>query len=93
MAVLEFKRLEQEPETQETLSGTGYCIECKHQWAAVAPVGVHLFECPSCGTEKGTWFGIVEPPGNRWECNCGGQLFFVTETGYDCAKCGTAQKF
>ncbi len=92
MSVVPFKKPEPE-ELQETLSGTGYCIECKHQWAAVAPVGIHLFECPNCGTEKGTWFGIVEPPGSRWECNCGGQLFFVTETGFDCAKCGTTQKF
>jgi hypothetical protein len=90
MAVLDFKRPEPEPE--ETLRGRGYCIECQHEWEAVAPVGVRCFECPSCGTHKGTWLGVVEPPAERWECNCGGQLFFCTPTGFDCAKCGTTQE-
>lgn len=92
MAVLEFKRPEPEPEIEETMSGPALCIQCKHTWAAVAPVGVVVFECPSCGTEKGTWRGVVEPAEDRWECNCGGQLFFVTRSGFDCAKCGTTQK-
>lgn len=87
--VVEFKK----PEPEEPwMSGTGYCMECKHEWAVAAPVGVNVFMCPECGTEKGTWMGVVEPPGDRWECNCGGQLFFVTRTGFDCARCGTTQK-
>lgn len=87
--VLEFKKPEKK---EEWLHGTGYCLECKHEWKAAAPVGVNVFYCPSCGTEKGVWMGIVEPPSSRWECNCGNQLFFVTETGFDCARCGTEQK-
>lgn len=89
--VFEFKRAEPE-ETEATLNGKALCIECRHEWDAVAPEGVQCFECPSCGTHKGTWMGVVEPPAERWECNCGGQLFFVTSTGFDCARCGTEQK-
>ena len=87
--VIELKRPEQQ---EQWLNGTGYCMECKHEWVAVAPVGVNVFTGPACGTEKGTWMGVVEPPAERWECNCGGQLFFVTLTGFDCARCGTTQE-
>lgn len=89
--VVAFSR--QEKAEEPWLSGTGYCMECKHEWAATAPVGANVFTCPSCGTEKGTWMGVVEPPAERWECNCGGQLFFVTRSGFDCARCGTTQNY
>lgn len=90
--VLEFKRAEPEEAEETTLSGRALCVECRHEWVAVAPEGARCFECPSCKTHKGIWMGVVEPPAERWECNCGGQLFFVTPTGFDCARCGTEQK-
>ena len=87
--VIELKRSEPE---EKWLEGKAMCVECSHKWEAVAPVGTTLFDCPECGTHKGAWVGIVEPPGDRWECNhCEGQLFFVTRTGFFCAKCGVEQ--
>ncbi len=90
--VVEFKR--PEPEKELWAEGSAMCIGCGHKWAAVAPVGTHVFECPECNLKKGTWYTHIEPPGDRWECNHGeGQLFFVTRTGFFCAKCGVEQNY
>lgn len=90
--VIELKR-EVLEEVEMWAQGSAMCIGCGHKWEAAAPVGSTVFECPNCHTNKGTWVSHVEPPGERWECNCEGQLFFVTHTGFFCAKCGVEQKF
>lgn len=72
------------------LAGTGYCIQCKHEWAAVAPVGTTCLECPSCGSFKGIMKGLTEPEGLVFACNCGNNLFFLTPNNYPmCCNCGS----
>lgn len=60
-------------ERQPHWTGTAKCIDCGHQWEAVAPLGQRWVDCPSCGLNKGTPFrpfGADE--GDRLLfCNCG----------------------
>jgi hypothetical protein len=74
------------------LSGAAVCLNCRHQWIAVAPVGVFQMECPSCHTEKGVW---NRPVGDDlvWMCNCGSYHFAITKTHALCLHCGTLQVF
>lgn len=73
------------------MSGRALCACCKHEWAATAPLGTVWFACPNCGTNKGRFVNYVDPPGDRWECKCGCQLFFVTMDGLLCSNCGVSQ--
>lgn len=70
--------------------GPALCLECRHEWHAVAPVGVLSFECPQCGTSKGCWMGVCIPAEKTpiYTCECGNDLFFVLMDGTLCAKCG-----
>ncbi len=36
------------------------CSACMHGWRAVAPVGTHVLECPSCHKMAGVEFGPRE---------------------------------
>lgn len=75
-------------EREPHIRGTARCLECSHQWEAVAPLGTfNLFECPECRTHKGVLTGPFVPE-LRLECECGNQLFFVTPEGYQCPRCG-----
>ncbi len=73
------------------MSGHALCVGCKHEWEAVAPLGTAWLTCPNCDTNKGRFVNYVEPPGERWECNCGSQLFFATKDGMMCPNCGVWQ--
>lgn len=72
-------------------AGEAICICCKHVWRAVAPVGVTFFECPECGTHKGTWkYPYHTPVGELYlACDCDNWLFVITPTGALCPNCGT----
>lgn len=76
-------------------SGFAKCLDCKHEWAAVAPAGTTWLECPSCGLVRGRFKFQHERPGlAHWECSCGNDLFHVTTDGYYCPNCGVwAQGF
>lgn len=76
------------------LSGEAICSSCKHEWAAVAPVGTKELQCPNCLTNKGLFANPVSPRGdNFWECHCGCNLFFILEDGSQCYECGNIQNF
>jgi len=73
------------------IGGEAICQHCKHEWLAVAPVGVHpdTMECPKCGTCQSTFKYPVAPTGDYWECKCGCELFYVLADGnIQCRKCG-----
>lgn len=72
------------------LAGLAICSACRHEWSAVAPVGVVHLECPSCKRPWGTFKNAIEPE-EAWVCNCGEHLFFVTQSGLLCRKCGSYQ--
>ena len=91
MTVVAFKR--KEPD-EPHLSGWAQCLDCKHRWMAVAPVGTRELDCPECGLNKGRFRNVCMPEKDAeiWVCQCGGDLFVVSKAnGYMCANCGLYQ--
>jgi len=76
-------------------TGTAICINCREEWIAVAPVGTNQLECPSCHSTKGIWkFPFVPSEKTLIRvCNCGNDLFYLTQEGHLCANCGTYQRY
>lgn len=73
-------------------SGEARCLACGHEWAAVAPIGINWFECPSCHTMRGCHKYHYQRQDDLWTCQCGNDLFFVTRDGIYCPNCGLWQK-
>lgn len=95
--VLEFKRVEKEPEPEMEQWGQGlaFCLHCKHEWQAVAPAGTLNLECPECHTMKGKWKFEFYPRDDQdvRSCLCGNQMFYLTPEGHLCANCGIYQRY
>lgn len=68
--------------------GPARCIACRHEWHAVAPVGVGWLECPGCGLQHGHFVQPAQRDGEHWVCNCGCDTFFIMPVGPYCAQCG-----
>lgn len=76
------------------LQGDAICAACKHEWVAVAPIGTVELECPNCHTWKGLFANPVAPFSEVvYECDCGGQIFFITPDGASCYVCGLEHTF
>lgn len=75
------------------LSGPARCIECRHEWEAVAPVGTYELQCPQCESMKGMYIGPVDEDGEKWICHCGSDAFKVLRAEIICYRCGTDQRF
>ena len=73
-------------------AGMTECYGCHHKWAAVAPLGPGVLECPECGAMKGIMKYPVERSGDHWVCGCGNYLFQMTPEGIYCPNCGDWQK-
>ena len=84
---LQAARQEREPHS----AGKARCLACKHEWVAVAPIGVTWMECPSCTLERGRFIAQHERDGEHWNCNCGCDLFYATPDGFYCPNCGEWQ--
>lgn len=77
-------------------SGPAFCLQCAHEWEAVAETGAVQLECPSCKTMKGlfkypSFFG--SPDTLIRTCGCGNQLFYITPQGHLCPNCGIYQSY
>lgn len=71
------------------LSGPARCLDCKHEFVAVAPVGTYCMTCPSCGADKAARFSMIDPPTDVWVCNCGNQFMLILFGGQVfCPNCG-----
>lgn len=85
--------------TGRHLTGPAQCLACGHGWVAVAPVGVCWLECPSCGTYRGTWSGVVGygSPVEVFRCGCGCEAIraFLVDGGprLVCCSCGVEHRF
>jgi len=88
--IIEFKRPEEEV---PHCTGEARCLDCKHTWAAVAPLGVIWLECPACSLVRGRFVNYVARGDHYWECNCGNDLFKVTPDFIYCPNCGQEQTF
>ena len=77
--------------------GTAYCVGCKHEWQAVAPLAIMNIECPSCGCTKGVpKFPFGSMPGDlTLVCNCGCEALTAYKRDgkfyVKCMGCGTDQ--
>lgn len=82
-------------ENSPHISGECQCLECKHRWVAVSPVGVTEFECPACGLFKGVSSHVVVPANREILCciACGNHYYLITRTGYMCSRCGVERGF
>lgn len=70
-------------------AGIAFCLHCEHEHAAVAPIDVDWMECPNCHLHRATWKGtFVRGEHLHWTCNCGSQLFHLTDKGPYCPQCG-----
>ena len=69
------------------MSGPVRCIQCGHEWDAIAPIGTSELQCPECLTYKGVWLELFSPD-PVFECNCGNRLFYQSVDGPVCGKCG-----
>ncbi len=78
-------------ERRPHLSGPVRCMECGHQWAAVAPIGTCRLECPGCRCWKGVWIGATEADEGKaaWICQCGNDAFQLLPHAIRCLRCGT----
>ena len=87
--------IELRPKSDPHGSGHAFCLQCGHEWMAIAPVGETRFECPECHTHKGLWkFEFAPKVGDMVrECRCGNQLFYIKPEGHMCANCGTVQDY
>lgn len=74
------------------ISGNALCLKCGNEWAAEAPVGTVLLECPNCGCQ-GSFKSLVWVPSDTWFCDCGCDLFRINREFFYCAGCGAPQKF
>lgn len=75
------------------MTGKAQCAGCGTDWEAVAPVGTHELDCPSCGAHKGFFVNTVVRGDQEWECNCGSTLFRIAKhCGPYCVNCGAAQE-
>jgi len=87
--ILEFKKPEP---NEQTGFGLAFCIDCNHEWQAVAPTGTTFLECPECKTMKGKYRFEFQPETRR-VCNCGNDLFHLTREGHLCPRCGIYQRY
>lgn len=95
MTVVDFvaKRAVKKEANDPHRSGEARCLNCKHEWVAVAPVGVISLECPKCSTLQGMFKGVSQTEREQWQCRCGEWMFFVDEAGMYCAHCGIRPDF
>ena len=89
MTVIEFSKKKNEYDPH--VSGKAKCIDCKHEWVAVAPTAVTWLECPSCSLVRGRFIFQCERQEPHWHCKCDNDLFHVTSRGYYCPNCGEWQ--
>ena len=80
------------PPEPESMSGPAVCMNCRHRWIAVSPVGEVELECPACQTHRGVREGKIVRPGMHWFCHCGNDLFHATPDGLYCPSCGDDQE-
>jgi hypothetical protein len=84
-------------EREPHLAGDALCIGCRHEWAAVAPVGVWQLECPSCGSMKGIWRNPcgADVGDSFFQCQCGCEALtaYLRDRRFylKCMSCGTDQ--
>jgi DNA-directed RNA polymerase subunit RPC12/RpoP len=76
------------------MTGTAVCMNCRHEWQAVAPQGTPVLECPECRCFKGVWKNYVfaDVGQSAWQCGkCQNEFFVMMPDRIMCANCGEPQ--
>lgn len=90
--IVQFKpRVTLEPEAPHC-TGAARCLDCRHEWQAVAPLATTWMQCPACTLLRGRFVNPVHTDADHWHCNCGNDLFHVDRNGIYCPNCGDAQR-
>jgi hypothetical protein len=81
---------------RDNVKGHLICLQCKHEdpeyqyvLRADDDLDKRWFECPKCNCIKATWKGTFFRHGFVWFCQCGSDLFRLSEKGPYCVICGT----
>lgn len=80
------------------LSGDMKCFSCGHQWVGISLIeddgSMPCVECPKCKRYFGYYLYPVLPKEDEiiYKCNCGGELFYISEDGPVCIKCGVTHE-
>lgn len=85
--VVEFKKQE-----QRHLTGRAKCLACGHEYVAVCPEGADWMECPECSLQRVRMIAQVQVNEPHWVCNCGNDLFHITQYRVYCPNCGLDHK-
>lgn len=103
MSVIDLRKFKEEHSPH--IQGRVKCINCKHEWQGVAPVGTTWVECPECGSRKACFYYDVAPNAGQFvfTCNCGCELLrlvsdvgepdFFTSAELLCVNCGVSHRF
>jgi hypothetical protein len=93
MTVINLQKHKEEKESRNR--GVARCLDCKHEWEAIAHHEAVWLECPKCSLEKGRFVGshILAEGTDQWVCRCDNDLFFITPNGCFCPNCGTWCRF
>lgn len=74
--------------------GEARCVNCRHDWIAIAPAGAYMLQCPKCELNTGAFLNAMHAAEGEevLTCsNCGCDLFFVMRPGvlrcHRCAGC------
>jgi hypothetical protein len=91
MSVVDFKQFKEDKEPHSR--GPARCLDCKHEWEAIAHQDAVWLECPKCSLNKGRFLGAFSLGKFKWFCNCENDLFHITPDGSYCPNCGSWCKF
>ena len=82
------KRVVSIADARPHLAGPARCLDCGHEWMAVAPLGMTVLDCPKCRAQKGGRFAMVQKDGDHWHCGCGNPFYLIRGNGAYCPNCG-----
>ena len=69
--------------------GDAKCMHCGHEWEHKKKIDEEtFFDCPECLLCWGHFKYSIKRDNNHWECKCGNMLFYKTDCGDYCPKCG-----
>ncbi len=73
------------------VTGQARCLDCNHEWVAVAPNAAEWLECHACTLMRGRFvYGCSPEAGSPvYMCpGCGNDVFHAQPAGLFCLNCG-----
>jgi len=86
--------IHQKVEEFTLLNGEVVCLQCDYKFSGLFPIGEKNIYCPSCKTNKGAFFHMIEPRHSEmFKCECENSLFYLLGDGSNqCPNCGNIFK-